>query len=146
MILRAGANYVKTITGPVTAFLPAGQPLGTVITVQKADESDYAITVFGNVKGAYAGLPLLHQSSDALQFKAAADGSWWPVTNDPNLGGGPGSGTQGIQGIPGPAGPPGMQGAQGVKGDPGVQGLTGPPGSAALTPDPTHPGLYYLGA
>jgi len=84
VILRAGANYVKTLTGPVTAVLPAGQPLGTIITVQKADESDYAITVFGNVKGAYAGLPLLHQSSDALQFKAAADGSWWPVTNDPN--------------------------------------------------------------
>jgi len=84
MILRPGANYVKTGSGPVTAVLPAGQPVGTVVTVQKADESDYAITVFGNVKGAYAGLPLLHQSSDALQFKAAADGSWWPVTNDPN--------------------------------------------------------------
>jgi len=128
VILRAGANYVKTVTGPVTAFLPAGQPLGTIITVQKADESDYAITVFGNIKGNYAGLPLLHQSSDALQLKAAADGSWWPVTNDPNLGSGAGSGTQGIQGIPGPPGPPGT------------------PGSAALTPDPAHPGLYYLGA
>jgi len=131
MILRPGANYVKTGTGPVTAVLPAGQPVGAIITVQKADESDYAITVFGNVKGSYAGLPLLHQSSDALQFKAAADGSWWPVTNDPNVGGGPGgSGTQGIQGaqgIPGPAGPPGTP-------------------AAALTPDPAHPGLYYLGA
>jgi hypothetical protein len=77
--LAQDVHYSVDASGGVrTMTLPTGSR-GHIISVEKADSTNNAVNIFGNIK-ATAGVTLsLSAPREIVQFQADANGSWFPV-------------------------------------------------------------------
>jgi Concanavalin A-like lectin/glucanases superfamily len=76
---------VNATSAPITVLLPTGKPFGTLIAVEKSDETENIVTVSGSIRGEVA-TDNLKLKRETVIYQAESSGSWRPLADHKTLG------------------------------------------------------------
>jgi DNA-binding beta-propeller fold protein YncE len=75
---------VNATSGEVTMTLPAGEPGGSLIAVEKTDSTSNAVTIQGSIRGEVTSITLKLQH-ETVVLEAESSGSWRPLASHKTL-------------------------------------------------------------